>query len=129
MLQDLRDFRDYKKRKLSASADGRGLKVTATSSPGTLIHEAVASRAANEWDAVYLRAVNTSAVAVKLTIEWGGTTAPDDHIEITIPPESGFTQVIEGHVLQNGVPVRAFASVSNAVVLHGYVNRYENTRS
>jgi len=121
-----RDFSDYKKRKLSASTNGRGIKVVATASPGTLIHTALSNVAANEWDEVWLRVVNTTTSAVKLTIEWGGTTA-DDHVEITIPPEAGFTQVINGHVLQNGVEVRAFAATANALIVHGFVNRYEQT--
>lgn len=115
----------FKKRKLGASTDGRGIKVAATATPGTLIHTAIASKAANEWDAIFVQAVNTSASAVKLTLEWGGTTSPDDQVEITIPAESGFTEVIPGHLLQNGVEVRAFAATTNVIVLHGYVNRYE----
>jgi len=122
-----RDFRDFKKRKLSGSTDGRGIKVASTSSPGTLIHTALSNVAANEWDEVWIRAINTTTSAVKLTIEWGGTTAPDDLIEITIPAESGFSEVIPGHVLQNGREVRAFADTANVVVLHGFVNRFENT--
>ena len=126
MADKQRDFRDYKKRKLSASVDGRGVKVGASATPGTLIHEALSSIAANEFDEVCIQAVNTSASAVKLTIEWGGTTAPDDHIEVSIPAESGFTEVIPGLVLQNGAEVRAFAATANVLVLHGYVNRFEN---
>jgi hypothetical protein len=122
-----RDYRDYKKRKLSASADGRGIKVAATASPGTLVHAALPSVSANEWDAIWIRAVNTSGSPVKLTLEWGGTASPDDQVEITLPAESGFTEVIPGHVLQNGVEVRAFAATANVIVLHGFVNRYENT--
>jgi hypothetical protein len=121
------DFRDYKKRKLSASTDGRGVLVAATASPGTLIHTALSSLSANEWDEVWLRAVNTSGSAVKLTVEWGGTTSPDDQVEITIPAESGLTEVIPGHVLQNGALVRAFAATANVIAVHGFVNRYENT--
>jgi hypothetical protein len=122
-----RDDCDYKKRKLSASQNGRGIKIAATATPGTLIHTATTSIAANEWDEVWIRAVNTSASAVKITIEWGGTASPDDHIEVTVPPEGGFTEVIPGHVLQNNVEVRAFAATANAVVLHGFVNRYEQS--
>lgn len=122
-----RDEFDYKKRKLSASQNGRGIKIAATATPGTLIHTATTSVAANEWDEVWIRAVNTSAVAVKITIEWGGTASPDDHIEVTVPPEGGFTELIPGHVLQNNVEVRAFAASANVVVLHGFVNRYEQT--
>ncbi len=126
-MNQQRDNRDYKKRKLSASVDGRGVKVAATSSPGTLIHSALSSTALNEWDAVWLQAVNTSGSAVKLTVEWGGTTSPDDLVEISIPAESGFSEVIPGHVLQNGAEVRAFAATANVIVIHGYVNRYEQT--
>ena len=122
-----RDYRDYKKRKLSASADGRGVKVEATTSPGTLIHKALSNIAANEWDEVWIRAVNTSASAVKLTIEWGDTST-DDQIEISVPGEGGFTEVIPGHVLQNAKEVRAFAATANVVVLHGFVNRFEHTQ-
>ncbi len=121
-----RDYRDFKKRKLSASADGRGIVVAATATPGTLVHQATASTAANEWDEVFIRGVNTSASAVKLTIEWGGTTA-NDQVEITIPAEAGFSEVIPGHVLQNNREVRAFAASANVIVLHGYVNRFERT--
>jgi hypothetical protein len=120
-----RDYRDFKKRKLSASVDGRGIKVAATATPGTLVHTALSNVAGNEWDEVWLRAVNTSASAVKLTVQWGGTTDPDDTVEITIPAESGFTEVIPGHVLQNAKEVRAFAATTNVIVIHGFVNRFE----
>ena len=126
MLNEMRDYRDYQKRKLSGSVDGKGVKVGAASSPGTLIHKALSSVAANEWDEIFIQAVNTSGSAVKLTLEWGGTNSPDDHIEVTIPAESGFTEVIPGHVLQNGALVRAFAATADVIVLHGYVNRYQH---
>jgi hypothetical protein len=74
---------------------------------------------------MWIKAVNTSGSAVKLTVEWGGTTSPDDLIEVTIPAEQGFTEVISGHVLQNGAVVRAFADTANVLVLHGFVNRFE----
>ena len=120
-----RDYRDFKKRKLSASTDGRGIPVAATASPGTVVHTATSSVAANEWDEVWLRAVNTSASPVKLTIEWGGTSDPADLIELTIPAEQGFYEVIPGHVVQNGAVIRAFAATANVLVLHGFVNRFE----
>lgn len=126
MPNEMRDYRDYQKRKLSGSVDGRGIKVAVNSSPGTLIHKALSSVAANEWDEIFIGAVNTSDSAVKLTIEWGGTDSPGDHIEVTIPAESGFTQVIPGHVLQNGAIARAFAATADVIVLHGYVNRYQH---
>lgn len=126
MPNEMRDYRDYQKRKLSGSSDGRGIKVAASSSPGTVIHSALSSVAANEWDEIFIQAVNTSASAVKLTVEWGGTDSPGDHIEVTIPAESGFTEVISGNILQNGTLVRAFAATADVIVLHGYVNRYQH---
>jgi len=128
MAEGVRDYRDFKKRKLSGSTDGRGIKVGTTGTPGTLIHTALSNIAANEWDEVWLKAVNTSASAVKLTIEWGGTTSPDDLVEVTIPAEDGFTEVIPGHVLQNGAEVRAFAATADVIILHGFVNRFEHSK-
>jgi hypothetical protein len=122
-----REYRDYRVQQLSASDKGRGIAVAATGSPGTLIHSALASQAINEWDAISIKAVNKSATAIKLTLEWGGTNAADQ-IEITIPAESGFTEVIVGHLLQEGAQVRAFAATANEVILHGFVHRYENSR-
>ncbi|MCC7209795.1 MAG: hypothetical protein IT323_20990, partial [Anaerolineae bacterium] len=58
---------------------------------------------------------------------WGGTTSPDDLVELTVPAENGFLDVIPGHVLQNGREVRAFAATADVLVLHGFVNRYEQT--
>jgi hypothetical protein len=117
-------YRDYRTRGLSASSQGRGIPVSATTSPGTLIHQALSSVAANEWDVLWLRAVNTSTSTVKLTVEWGGTSSTD-HIEVTIPPASGFTEVVAGHGLQGGAQVRAFAATADVLVLHGIVRRYE----
>jgi hypothetical protein len=118
------EYRDYKLRKLSASEKGRGILVAASSSPGTLLHQALDSTAANEWDALTLRVVNLSSSPVKLTLEWGGTDAADQ-VELTIPAESGFSQVVDRHLLQDGAQVRAFAATANVLVVHGYVQRYE----
>jgi hypothetical protein len=63
---------------------------------------------------------------VKLTIEWGETTAPDGNIELTVLPEAGLVTVIPGLVLQGNATakvVRAFAATANVVVVHGFVNR------
>ncbi|MEM9950161.1 MAG: hypothetical protein AAF846_01065 [Chloroflexota bacterium] len=127
-MYNKRDYRDYRKRQLSASDKGRGIKISATSGSGTLIHTALDNVAANDWDEITIRAVNTSTSAVKLTILWGGTTAPDDQIEMTIPAESGFVDVIPAHVLNDGAEVRAFADTADVIILHGFVNRYEHSR-
>ena len=99
--------------------------MAADSSPGTLTHTALSGVAANEWDEVFIQAVNTTASDVKLTVEWGGADNPGDHIEATIPAESGFASVIPSHILRNGAVKRAFAAGANVIVPHSYVNRYQ----
>jgi hypothetical protein len=107
------------KTKLSASTDGKGIKVAATATAGTLIHTAASGT--SSFDEIYLYAVNTSASDVKLTIEYGGATAPDDNIEFTIPAESGMFNIVPGLLLQNGLTVKAFAGTGNVIAVHGFV--------
>ena len=109
-----------------AGTTGTGLavKVAATETAGTAIH--TASDTATTIDEIWLYAVNTSASAVKLTIEWGEATAPDGNIELTVAAESGLVLVSPGLLLQgNATPkvVRAFAATANVVMMAGFVNR------
>ena len=109
-----------------AGTTGTGLavKVAATETAGTAIH--TASDTATTIDEIWLYAVNTSASAVKLTIEWGEATAPDGNIELTVAAESGLVLVSTGLLLQgNATPkvVKAFAATANVITIHGYVNR------
>lgn len=109
----------FTKMLLSGSTSGRLIKVAATTTPGTLIHTAHATN----LDEIWLLAVNSSASNVKLTIEKGGTTSPDDTIEITVPAESGEIYVLSGALLTGGLIVRAFAATTNVVMIDGFVNR------
>ena len=109
----------FSKQFLSGIADGRMVKVVATVSPGTTIHTAHATAK----DEIYLWAVNSDTTARKLTIEWGGVTAPDDLIEVTIQPEEGLITVVPGWVLSNSLLVKAFAATANVVMIGGFVNR------
>lgn len=109
---------------LSGSTDGRAIKVVATATPGTTIHTGSATAAT--IDEIWLYAMNTDTSARKLTVQWGGTSAPDDLIEVTIPAESGLTLVAPGLLIKgNASPllVRAFAASANVVTIHGFVNR------
>ena len=114
----------FSKLVLSGSTNGRGILVAATGTPGTTIH--TGSTTTTTIDEVWLYATNTDTTARKLTIEWGGTTSPNDLIELTIPAESGLTLVAPG-LLINGAAtalvVRAFCATTNVVTIHGYVNR------
>ena len=114
----------FSKLTLSGSTDGRAIKVAATATPGTTIH--TGSATATVFDEIWLYAQNTDTTARKLTVEWGGVSAPDDLIEITIPAESGLTLVAPGLVLKgNATPlvVTAFCASANVVTILGYVNR------
>jgi hypothetical protein len=110
---------------LSGSTDGRGIKIAATSSSGTLLHTA-GSGTTNE-DVVTLYAYNSSASAVTLTVQWGGTTAVDDDIKLSIPSLSGLTLVVPDLVLRNSLVARAYAGTTNVVTIHGFVNRVTTT--
>ena len=110
----------FSKVKLSGSTDGKAIKVVQTATAGTTIHTAHATA----LDEIWLYAHNSSAASVKLTLEFGGTAAPDDHIEITIGAEgTGLVLVSPGLLLTNSLIVKAFAATANVITLTGYVNR------
>ncbi len=115
----------YTKVKLSGSTDGRAIKVAATATAGTTIH--TGSSTATTYDEVWLYAQNTDTSAVKLTIEWGGTTAPDDLIEVTVQPEAGLVCIAPGLLIKGNASaalvVRAFAASANVITIHGFVNQ------
>lgn len=115
----------FTKEKLSGSTDGRAIKVAATATPGTLIH--TGSSTAAVYDEIWLYAMNTDTTARKLTIEWGGVTAPDDLLELTIQPEAGLVLIAPGLLIKGNAStaliVRAFCATANVVTIHGYVNR------
>jgi len=113
----------YSKELLSGSTQGKQIKVVQTATAGTLIHTAVSGT--TDLDEIWLYAVNSSASAVKLTIEWGEATAPDGNIEVTVPAEDGYMLVVPGLLLQNGLTVRAFAGTANVILINGYVNRID----
>jgi hypothetical protein len=111
--------------KLSGSTNGRGIKVAATATAGTTIHATGTS--ASVLDEVWLYATNQDTAAIALTIEAGGTSDPDDRITLTIPPKTGLTLVIPGHVYTGtgdaATTIAAYAGTANKVMIHGYVNR------
>ena len=113
----------FTKKKLSGSTDGLAVKVTGTSTAATVtVHTAVAGTTAGTFDEIWLYANNTSASAVKLTIEWGTATAADGNIELTVQPEAGLVTIIPGLILQNAKVVKAFAATADVILLTGFVN-------
>ena len=106
---------------LSGSTHGRGIKIAATATAGTLLHTATSS--ATDCDVITLYAFNSDASAVNLTIEWGGVSSPDDLIKLSIPANSGLTLVCPDLVLRNTLVARAFAGTTNVITIHGFANR------
>jgi hypothetical protein len=114
----------FTKTKLSASTDGKGILVAATSNPGTLIHTGSSESAI--IDELWIYGMNTDTTARKLTLQWGGVSSPSDDIEITLSAESGLVLLSPGLMIQgNATPlvVRAFAAAANVITIHGYTHR------
>jgi|694.fasta_scaffold144645_3 hypothetical protein len=115
----------FTKVKLSGSTNGRNIKVAQTATAGTTIHTTGTS--SSVLDELWLYAHNSDSVAVVLTIEFGGTSSPDDLIKLSIPATSGLTLVIPGLILSgdgsSGLTVGAFAGTANKILVSGYVNR------
>ncbi len=111
----------YTKQILASSTNGRGIKVSGSSSPGTTIHTAVSG--STSYDEIWLYAVNTDTALRKLNIEFGGTTSPDDEIQVYVPSLSGLVCIVPGLVLNNGCVVKAYAEISDLLVIYGWVNR------
>jgi hypothetical protein len=117
------------KQRLSGSTDGRAIKVVATASAGTLIHTAQAGTTLSDlYDEVWLWAWNSDSSARLLTLQFGGTTSPDDNITRTLNPVAsasgdGLVLICPGFILQNADVVRAFAAAANVVMIVGYINK------
>ena len=110
------------KRKLSGSTDGKPIKIVATSTPGTVLHTAVAGTTPGTFDEIWLWTYNSYASPVLLTVEFGGASVPDQNIVVTLASQSGLVPIVPGLILQNGATVKAFAGTTNVVTISGFVN-------
>ncbi len=113
----------FAKKILSGSTDGRPILVAATASAGTVIH--TGPTVATTLDEVWLYASNPSGAQRTLTIQWGGTTSPNDHFVLFLPAQSGLIVIAPGLIIKgNATPlvVRAFCDSANQVNISGYVN-------
>lgn len=117
---------------LSVSADFRGIKIAATASPGTAIHTAQAS--ASLGDFLTIDITNVDTVPRPYTIEWGGTTSPDDQKRGVILPGQTVT-VARKRGIRNALSVRvasitmtwidglSYTGATNILIVHGQVQR------
>lgn len=113
----------YSRQLLSGSTNGKPIKIAATASPGTIVHTAVSGT--TSFDEIYVWLTNLDASARTVTIEFGGTTNPDDLIarDLTLPANSPPVPILTGQVLNGGLVLRIFASFTNVILASGYVNR------
>jgi len=112
----------FTKTLLSGSTQGKAIKIASTT---TNIHTTGISSVTQ--DEIWLYAYNSSASAVVLTVQWGGTTAVDNEYKLSIPATSGLTLVIPGLILTGngttGLSLAALAATTNVITVTGYVNR------
>jgi hypothetical protein len=110
---------------LSGSTQGKGIKIAATTTPGTMLHTTGVTLTV--LDVLWIYLTNSDVTAKKVTVEFGGVAVPDDNIELVIPAESGLTLCVPGLMLTGtggaGNIVRAFCPTANVVVAFGYVDR------
>ena len=111
----------FTREKLSGSTDGMGIKITQTATPGDTIHTADATA----WDEIYVWLTNLHTAAVTVTIEYGGTTDPDNLLvkALSLPANSPPIPVFTGQILTNSKVVKIFASSANVIIASGFVNR------
>lgn len=115
----------FSKLTLSGSTGGMPVLVTATASTGTTIHATGTS--ATALDEIHLFAYNSDTAPISLTIQFGGTTSPDQDVKLSIPPQTGLTYVVPGLLLagtgSDARTVYAYASIASKITISGYVNR------
>lgn len=108
---------------LSGSTNGRPIPIAATATPGTTLHVV----GANGFEELFIWVSNVTAVAAALTLEFGGTGDPADHLVkgYSIPANSGPMPIAVGQRLSGGVTVRAFSGTASALNATGYVNKVQ----
>ena len=105
---------------LSGSANGRGIPITATSSPGDTVHTSVSGT--SDLDEIWIYTVNQSGSGAVIVIEFGGTD-PSDDITVNMHNNVGMQLVIPGMLLNNSTVVSVYTSVGTGIIIQGFVNR------
>lgn len=105
---------------LSASTAGKGVLSTATSSPGTLVHQVPDG----ETHLVTLSFINIGSAKRTVVVQWGGT-ASSDAISFDIDPTpSGLHTEINGQILEGdgaAADIRVYESNGSEIVVFGQV--------
>jgi hypothetical protein len=107
----------------SGSYNGQAVKVTATSSTGTLIHTAVSGETSFDLITLWAQNNDTDGETRTLNVGFGGESLPDTFIILPIPAKVGLVQVCYRLPLRNGLPVRAYADEANDVQIYADIQR------
>ncbi len=113
----------YSKLLLSGSTNGKSIPVGAAVFPASLIHTAINDP--NNFDEIYLYAINSYGSNLNGTIWWGGTTTNDAFVTAIPPNGSGRLLVVDGRLLNNNQQVTATTTQdgTNGLFIEGFVNR------
>jgi hypothetical protein len=107
------------------AADGTGIGLAVDSGTYTTIHTTTTT--ATTLDEIWLYAMNTHSADLKVTLQFGGSTDPDDLIEYTVTAESGLVLLVPGLILagkaSTGLILKGAAATGSEVTVFGYVNR------
>lgn len=110
---------------LTNSTSGRPIKLVNVANPGDNIHAAIATP--GQFDEIHLWATNTTAANKTVTVQWGGVTAVNDEfVSALVLLPNTTTKVVDGLILNNAA-VKAYASVTNTVLITGYAIRLVST--
>lgn len=102
---------------VSGSTHGRGIKIAASSTPGTTLHTATSSTTDGVCDLIEVTVYNSDTVDRLVSFECGGTTSPDDIRGGTVPAQEERT--FGPFLLRNSLVLKAFASSANVLTAHG----------
>jgi hypothetical protein len=111
---------NFSKTLLSASSDGRGVRINSLAAPGTLIHQS--QSLTTGYDEIWIYGANNSNSEVTTTILFGSTSNSDE-IAVDIPANGGLYLIVPGLILNNSTSINAFADSIDAVSIFGFVNR------
>lgn len=109
----------YTREPFSGSTHFRGVKVAATGTPGTTFHTGQASTTLTDVLTVYIS--NFDTVGRRVTLEWGGTTSPDDLMVFDVPAKSIICAVPDLGI-RNSLVCKAFCDVANVTMIFGFFN-------
>ena len=114
----------YTKNFLSQSVNGKAILLTGTTtSTSATIH--VGPTGTTIMDEVWLYVMNTSTSQVKVTIEYGSASAPNDNIIALVNGQVGLFLMVPGLLINNGLKIQAFAATGSVITITGYVNRIQ----